>query len=108
MDAAKAAFESLPFGEVVACVQSESSGLVDLHFSTGGEDNVTAREALSKAAYEAGLGLVHLAVERASLEQAFAALTPSDADDIGPADEGDAVVPTDAAADNDKEAGDVA
>ena len=85
MDAARAAFENLPFGEVVACVQAEQGGLIELHVSTGGEDNVTAREAISKAAYEAGLGLVHLAVERASLEQAFAALTPSDLDDIGPA-----------------------
>ena len=103
VEAARAAFEALPFGTVERC-EGEDSGLVRVSVSTGGEDGVAAREAMSRAAYEAGLGLVHLAVERASLEAAFAALTPSDADDIGPAES----APAPTAAQDGKEAGDVA
>ncbi|MDF1700209.1 MAG: ATP-binding cassette domain-containing protein [Planctomycetota bacterium] len=85
-EAARAAFEGLPFGSVEACERdAQDTGLVHVRLSTGGEEGIAAREAMSKAAYEAGLGLVHLAVERASLEDAFAVLTPDDADDIGPA-----------------------
>lgn len=115
--AARAAFEALPFGALEHCdVDPSDAALTRVRMSTGGEDGVAAREAMSKAAYEAGLGLVHLAVERASLEQAFAALTPSHADDIGPAREtasavtaGETPADTEAQAEDDgKEAGDVA
>lgn len=76
-DAARAAFEALPFGEVETCTPDEGEdGFVRVQFRTGSQDDTEAREALAKAAYEAGLGLVHLAVERASLEDVFAVLTP--------------------------------
>ena len=87
-DIARATFEALPFGEVVDCgLDARGEGLVRVRVQTGDAEDLQAREAMSRAAVEAGLGLVHLAVERASLEQAFAALTPSDLDDIGPASE---------------------
>ncbi len=87
--ATRAAFEALPFGAIELCIPDPETGLVEVQYGTGGEDDLVARERLAKAVFEAGLGLVHLAVDRASLEDAFAALTPSDADDIGPAaDEG--------------------
>ena len=82
--AARLAFEALPFGEVVECASDPlEPSLTRLRMRTGDADDLTAREAMSKIAYEAGLGLVHLAVERASLEEAFAALTPDMADEVG-------------------------
>ncbi len=84
VEAARLAFGALPFGEVVSCASDPlEPALVRLQIRTGDADDLDAREAMSKLAYEAGLGLVHLAVERASLEQAFAALTPDQADDVG-------------------------
>lgn len=110
VDAARAAYEALPFGQVVTCaVDSDDPSLTRLSVSTGETNDVEAREAMSKAAYEAGLGLVHLAVERASLEQAFAALTPDSSDDIGPSDDfaPRTEEPTGAAPAEEKEADDV-
>jgi ABC-2 type transport system ATP-binding protein len=85
-DAARTVFGGLGFGEIVTCVPDiKDSAYTHVQLRTGDENDVSARVAVSRAAYEADLGLVSLTLERASLEDAFAALTihdPSD-DPIG-------------------------
>ena len=83
---ARAAFDALPQGQIISCaVEAVNPTLTRLAVRVGGGNDLEAREAIAKCAYEAGLGLVHLALERASLEEAFAVLTPDHGDDIGPA-----------------------
>lgn len=83
---ARAAFDALPQGQIISCaVEAGNPTLTRLAVRVGGGNDLEAREAIAKCAYEAGLGLVHLALERASLEEAFAVLTPDHGDDIGPA-----------------------
>lgn len=81
------ALAALPFAQSLRTSSDpEHAALTTARFSIGDTPSLDAREAVSRAVYESGLGLVYLAAERASLEEAFAALTPDAADDIGPAD----------------------
>jgi len=92
-DAARLAFEALPFGDVLECdADPFEPTLTRLRLSIADLDDIEAREVIVKTAYEAGLGLVQVDVERATLEQAFAALTPDHEDDVG-REMGDMTVP---------------
>ena len=82
----ESALKGLPFGaNLRATPDPEDPRLTTARLSIGDTPSLDAREAVSRAVYESGLGLVYLAAERASLEDAFAALTPDTDDDIGPA-----------------------
>jgi ABC-2 type transport system ATP-binding protein len=83
--ALEASLGSLTFVQSIeTSVDPSDRSLATAHLRVGNHPAVDACEAAGRAVFEAGLGVVGLATERASLEDAFAALTPDDADDIGP------------------------